>query len=184
MKKIVIPLVAATLAFCLVGCDDTPSKNPQESETNTAQSEQAPAPEIVSDESPEENNITVENNADFAAILNKKSEIDPSYTEFADAYKNKIVEFDGCITYLANHGQYKTRYDLLLSSGDFVDEDTANPGPIFKFNDVSTHDLGIDDLYLPSFVKAGSNVHIIAEVEKYNANSGVFFLDPIKIEER
>ena len=79
---------------------------------------------------------------------------------------------------------YKTRYDILLSAGDYVDENTANPGPVFKFEDVNTNGLGIEDLYLPSFVAAGSNVRVTAKVDSFDAERGIFYLKPVLVEER
>ena len=63
------------------------------------------------------------------------SSIPVSYTHldvYKRQHKNQVIEFDGCITYLTNHDNYDTRYDLLISAGDYVDENTANPGPTFK----------------------------------------------------
>lgn len=131
-------------------------------------------------EVPEEN-LTPENNEDLAAVLSATNELDPIYSEFAEKYKNQLVEFDACITYLANHGDSDTRYDLLLSAGDYVDENTVNPGPIFKFEDVNTYGMGIEDLYLPDYISIGSNVHVVAEIQSFNEDEGVFFLNPVKV---
>ena len=100
---------------------------------------------------------------------------------FAEKYKNQIIEFDACITYLTNHGDNDTRYDLLLSAGDYVDENTVNPGPIFKFEDVNTYGMGIEDLYLPDYISIGSNIHVTAEIQSFSENEGVFFLNPVKV---
>lgn len=131
-------------------------------------------------EVPEEN-LTPENNEDLAAVLSATNELDPIYSEFAEKYKNQLVEFDACITYLANHGDSDTRYDLLLSAGDYVDENTVNPGPIFKFEDVNTYGMGIEDLYLPDYISLGSNVHVVAEIQSFSEAEGVFFLNPVKV---
>jgi len=131
-------------------------------------------------EAPEEN-LTPENNEDLAAVLSATNELDPIYSEFAEKYKNQIIEFDACITYLTNHGDNDTRYDLLLSAGDYVDENTVNSGPIFKFEDVNTYGMGIEDLYLPDYICIGSNIHVIAEIQSFNENEGVFFLNPVKV---
>lgn len=128
--------------------------------------------------------LTPENCADFAEMLEAKSEFDNSYTKFAARYKNETIEFEACIINVMNHENYNTRYDILLSAGDFVDENTANPGPIFKFSDVGTSNLGIHDLYLPSFISEGSNVHVIASVDKFNDTQGVFLLKPISVTAR
>lgn len=64
----------------------------------------------------------------------------------------------------------------MLQGGDFVSDDKTNPGPIFKFENVNTYNLGIDNLFLPKYAKTrGSNVKITAVVESYNKNTGIFF---------
>ena len=131
-------------------------------------------------EVPEEN-LTPENNEDLAAVLSATNELDPIYSEFAEKYKNQIIEIDACITYLVNNVDNDTRYDLLLSAGDYVDENTVNPGPIFKFEDVNTYGMGIEDLYLPDYISIGSNIHVTAEIQSFSENEGVFFLNPVKV---
>lgn len=152
--------------------DDTSVQEPSTEETNPP----------VSD--PVGTILTVKNCEALASMLAIKAEIDPAYSEFAKTYENQLIEFDGCITYLVNHEDYDTRYDILISAGDYVDENTANPGPIFKLEDVGVYDLGISDLYLPDFVSVGSNIKIRAEVGGFNTNTGIFELDPISIENR
>ena len=128
--------------------------------------------------------LTIENSEALAAILTTKAEIDASYSEFAETYKNQVIEFDGCITYMINHEDYDTRYDILISAGDYVDENTSNPGPIFKFEDVGIYELGLGGLELPDFVSVGSNVKIQAKVKVFNADAGIFELTPVSIEAR
>ena len=137
----------------------------------------------VSTEEPTVDILTVDNSPELAAILSLKADADQSYADFAEAYKNKIIEFDGCITYLTNHDNYNTRYDLLISAGDYVDENTANPGPTFKFKDVGVYNLG-DGLVLADYIKAGSNVRIRAKVRSYNSDTGLFELDLVSVEAR
>lgn len=158
-----------------------------ESETFESESINESTENIETSESGDElskENLTPENSEDLAMVLTKKNELDPSYLEFAEKYKNQIIEFDACIIYLTTHDGYDTRYDVLLSAGDYVDENTVNPGPIFKFEDVNTYGMGIEDLYLPDFMTIGANVHVIAEIENFSENEGVFFLDPVKVESR
>lgn len=127
--------------------------------------------------------LTVENCEALATILTINADMDDSYADFATNYKNRIIEFDGCIIYLTNHDDYDTRYDLLLNAGDYVDENTANSGPTFKFKNVGVYDLG-DGLTLADFVKVGSNVTIRAKVKNYNPDTGLFEIDPVLIEAR
>lgn len=133
-------------------------------------------------EDTQKNILTVENCAELSSILSNKAENDPSYTAFSQKYKGRTIEFDGRIDYLVNHEDYDTRYDILVSAGDY------NPnhqiGPTFKFEDVGVYDLDLDTLYLEDEIKVGMNVHIVAEVEKFDTNSYLFFLDPISVSKR
>lgn len=126
--------------------------------------------------------LTVENCEDLAKLLTLKDPFDPSVTEFAEKYKGCIIEFDGCVAYLSNHGDYKTRYDILLYGCDY--SETSVSGPSFQFEDVGVYDLGINDLYLPDYICAGRNVHIVAEVDGFDPNTGLFKLDPVSITDR
>jgi len=126
--------------------------------------------------------LTVDNSDDLSALLQLKDPTDSSVEEFADKHYGQTVEFNGRIDYITNHGDYKTRWDLLVSSGDY-DENTQT-GPTFKFNDVGLQQLGIKDLFLPDFVKVGTNISIVAKIGKYDPTSGIFILNPISITER
>ena len=126
--------------------------------------------------------LTIENCEDLAKLLTLKDPFDPSVTEFAEKYKGCIIEFDGCVAYLSNHGDYKTRYDILLYGCDY--SETSVSGPSFQFEDVGVYDLGVDDLYLPDYICAGRNVHIVAEVDGFDPNTGLFKLDPVSITDR
>jgi len=148
----------------------------------TSENEEQSVPSVNSESAQEV--LTVDNCEEFAAILAITAEVDSAYASFAEKYSGRTIEFDGCITYLTNHDDYDTRYDILLSAGDYADADTANPGPVFKFENVAVYSLGISDLYLPDYVSVGSNVLIRAEVKSFDENTGVFKLNPVSITER
>lgn len=114
----------------------------------------------------------------MAAILKNKAEIDESYSAFASKYAGRTIEFDGRIDYCTKHGDYNTRFDYLVSAGDYDPDHQI--GPTFKFEDVSYYDLNTD----LDTVSVGLNVHIVAEVESFDNNSGLFFLDPVAVTER
>ena len=126
--------------------------------------------------------LTVDNCEDLANLLTLKDPFDSSVSEFAKNYKGRAIEFDAYIAYLTNHGDYKTRYDILIYAGDYSEDSSC--GPNFQFEDVGVLDLGQSGLYLPDFICAGRNVHIVAEVVEYDSNTGIFELDPISVEDR
>ncbi len=160
---------------------------PEENTTETEQTNETKGgEETVTEELTEEEILTIDNCEDFANIISLGAsgvELDPAYISFVETYKYQTIEFDGCITYVTNHENYNTRYDILLNAGDYVDDDTETP-PIFKFEDVNTYSLGLEDMTLPSFVRMGANIHIIAKVDSINENTGIIELNPISISER
>ena len=139
----------------------------EESSSETADAE--------SDE-PQKKPLTAENCPELAGILSNPSDLDPSYGAFAKAHAMEIIEFDGRIDDLTLHESYKTRYDVLLSAGDF--DPNTMVGPYFKFRDVNAQDMGMRE---EDVLRTGKNVHVVARVLEYNEASGLFFLDPIEV---
>lgn len=126
--------------------------------------------------------LTVENCEELLSILSNKSEYDSSYTAFAEKYKGMTIAFDGRIDYITKHGKYDTRFDILVSAGDY--DPDSQVGPIFKFEDVNAYDLGLDTLYLTDELNVGMNVRIVAKVGSFNVNSYLFFIEPVSVSER
>ena len=122
--------------------------------------------------------LTVENCSELSNILQNKSEIDKSYSDFATKYKDQTIEFDGRIDYCSKHDNYKTRFDYLVSAGDYNPDHQI--GPTFKFEDVNYYDLHTDI----DTVSVGLNVRISAKVVSFNENTGIFYLKPISIKSR
>lgn len=148
--------------------------NPEDTTKNNGQNIEA---ETVSDEV-----LTIDNCMELANILSNKSEIDESYSSFASKYAGRTIEFDGRIDYVVKHGNYNTRYDILVSAGDY--DPNSQIGPIFKFEDVGVYDLDLETLYLEDEIEVGKNVRIIAKVGKFDRKSTLFFLDPVSVTER
>ena len=109
---------------------------------------------------------------------------DSQRSEFAKEYYGATIEFDGSIDYDVNHKDYKTRFDILASYGDY--DENHQVGPTFRFRDYSAAQLADDySLYgLPYYLKAGHNVHIKAIIKECSSDTGVFDLKPIAIKER
>lgn len=146
--------------------EDDPNK-PAESEAPNSTTESATEPA---------ENLTVENCPDLAALLALHDPGDPSVATFANKYYGQVIEFDGCVMNLQHHGDFDTRWDVLLGSGDY-DENSAL-GPNFHLTDVSIYDMNVsggDSVY------TGLNVYVVAEVGDYNPNSQLFELDIISM---
>lgn len=124
-------------------------------------------------------NLTAENCPDLANLLALRDPSDPSVATFASEYSGRVIEFDGCVTNMQNHGSYTTRWDVLLGAGDFDPESMR--GPNFRLTDVNFSEMNVtggDSVY------AGLNVHVVAKVGQYNANTTLFELDIISMEIR
>lgn len=159
--------------------DDEKDDSVKSTESKTqVESDEDETDEVSDDENVKKENLTVDNCPELAAILANKAEIDDSYSAFASKYAGQAIEFDGRIDYCARHGDFKTRFDYLVSAGDYDPDHQI--GPVFKFEDVAYYDLNTN----LDTVSVGLNVHIIAEVKFFDSNSGLFFLEPISITRR
>ncbi|MFI3173948.1 MAG: DUF4839 domain-containing protein [Bacillota bacterium] len=156
-------------------------------EINSDSEDQVSTNEINDPEPPtekEETEVihTIDNNQELNEMLNSKNW--QGHLDFAEKYNGEIIEFDASIVYLANHESYNTRYDLLIQPWDYVDANTANAGPIFQMKDINMTDMGIKDLFLPSFIVVGGNVKVKAIMKSYNETSELFEIKPVLVEER
>lgn len=121
----------------------------------------------------EEEILTIDNCPELKAILLNKADMDPSYADFAVEYEHRIIEFDGYISDLAKHENFKTRYDVLIN----YDNPNGITGPYFQFWDVNTADMHISS----DTLKVNDKVKVKAKVENYNDNTGLFILDPVEV---
>ncbi|MCI7499935.1 MAG: DUF4839 domain-containing protein, partial [Oscillospiraceae bacterium] len=152
--------------------EDNPNK-PTESETTIINDSKTSEPSKSSESTVD--NLTIENCPELASMLSNKADIDDTYSSFATKYKGRIIEFDGRIDYCTKYENYNTRFDYLVSAGDYDPDHQI--GPSFKFENVNYYDLNTD----LDTVSVGLNVHIIAEVKSFDRNSGLFYLDPVSV---
>ena len=139
--------------------------------------------EEVVEEAVEDEVLTIENCEELRLMLSNGDGIDESYGVFATKYKGRTIEFDASIDYMANHKNYDTRYDIVVSTGDY--DPVYRIGPVFKFENVEAYDLGLNTLYLENEIKVGKNVRVVAKVDEYDHfKSGFFYLDPISVTNR
>lgn len=124
--------------------------------------------------------LTVANNKEFADLLSVSDYCDGSIGRFASKYAGKVIEFDGSISDMFNHGDYDTRYDILLGPGGKGPETVI--GPAFKFEDVNIVDLNFTGAKAPDYVGAGDRLHLVAEVGEFDPEQCLFFLEPVSTE--
>ena len=155
----------------------TPSAAPSESTVNPSESPSAEAPTAEPLPKSQDVALTPENNTELAAVLALTDYCDPSIGAFAETYRGLTIAFPGNIGAMAPHDGATTRYDILIGSGDF--SETSAPGPAFQFRDVNTtydlHFVGTT----PDTIGVRTNLNVTAEVNRYEASSCLFLLDPV-----
>lgn len=162
----------------------SPTFEQQVSATPEAEESATPSEEAEPSETATEEVLTVENNEDLAALLAAPAE-SPLIEEFAAKYGGDLIEFDASIGAMANHGDYDTRYDILISAGDY--SETVATGPNFQFLDVNTvSDLHyVDDIDdRPETIGVGDNLRVVARVLEFNPDTLLFQLDPVSTQFR
>jgi hypothetical protein len=156
-------------------CDDAePSETSKPSETPSETLE----PDATESSEPDgEQVLTADKSGEFAALLAVSDGCDETIAPFVAKYDGRTIEFDGSIANMANHGDYDTRYDILVYPGNKGPESTV--GPAFKFEDVNVSDLNLTGAKLPDSVGEGDRFRFVAQVVKYNANQCLLFLAPV-----
>lgn len=172
-----VDLLAGTKAKDDDSSETTSKPDKTEATSKPDKTESTSKPDTSEPETPLDN-LTIENCPELKSILSNKAEIDQSYSDFASKYSGRIIEFDGRIDYCTKHGNYNTRFDYLVSAGDY--DPNRQVGPTFKFEDVNYFDLNTN----LDTVSVGLNVRITAKVVSFNSNSGLFYLEPVSVKGR
>lgn len=150
---------------------DSASASPEES-TSEAESSVATADDVV----------TPENDIEFAELLTATDTCSSSVASFASEYAGRTVQFDANIGAMGPHGDYDTRYDILIGAGEF--SETEAPGPAFQFRDVNMSDLKLTGNDIPDTIGVGDNLRVTATVDRYIENQCLFLLEPVQTEFR
>ena len=141
----------------------------QEQQAQQAQQESVPEPEPEPE--PEPVILTIENNADLYSMLTGPENYD-TFVNFAAAYKGQTIQFPGSIDILENYKSYNTRYDFLLSYGDYNEE--SQTGPTFKMENVGNYNF-------TETLTQRENVMITAKVDRFDYEHGLFYLDYVSM---
>lgn len=126
--------------------------------------------------------LTIDNCPELANILTNNHVSNQEYIEFFNKYKDRIIEFDGNVSYIAQFEDYETRYDLLISYGDF--DANHQIGPTFKIENVNSFDLGLTAYRLIDQLPIGANIHIKSKLTLFDSDTSIFYLDPIEFKRR
>lgn len=150
-------------------------------ETAPAEAEPSLTPAAAAPELTEQPTITPESNEDLASLLAASDMDGELFEAFTADYSGRLIEFDGHIANMAPHGDYATRYDILIYAGTY--ETSTLSGPSFMFRDVNTvWDLHLTGDDIPDTIGVNDSLHIVARVQGYEARNGLFFLVPVSTE--
>lgn len=127
--------------------------------------------------------LTAENNDDVAALLAITDTCSDQIGSFASNYAGRTIQFEGSIGAMAPHGDYDTRYDMLISFGDFS-ATTSYGGPNFQFRDKNIRDLHFTGDHIPDAIGVGDNVRVTAEVDQFLSTPCLLLLNPVETEIR
>jgi len=151
----------------------TNTENSSSSTSSSPSTTEAPA----TSSSPSTNIITVENNEEFKTLL--QTDDQNTIKDFIQKYKGQTIEFDG---HIANLAKIKSKYDILIYSGDYHPDEVA--GPNFKFVEISLISNPVFKPFNGENIKVGQNVHIKAKVGGYNKEQELVYLSPIEVSPR
>lgn len=176
-------------AIITIGVLQEDSNDTSTTEAATASStelpslEPAPEPEAKPAASEAVEILTVDNNADLARILHEPDYCGQPVVDFATEYAGRTIAFDGHIAAMNNHGDYDTRYDILIGPRDF--DETYVRGPAFQFRDVNiVSDLQLTGPNIPDTLGVKDTLRITAVVEEFEENTCLLLLDPVTTEIR
>lgn len=175
--------LSAIIAVGVLTEDDTPASSAAKPSGPTAsasprESSQGPTPSPSETETEGDAILTAENNKDLAALL---ASTDPAELakDFATKYEGRTIRYDGVIAAMNNHGNYETRFDVLVPVGD--DPEQALAGPNFQFRDVNfTFDLKLTGDNVPDMLGVGDQLGVTAEVVEYDERQDLLLLDPVE----
>ncbi len=164
--------------------DNQVEENTTDDEISQSQVEENTNDDEISQSQIEEKDeiLTIDNCPELANILTNNHVSKQEYIEFFNKYEDRIIEFDGNVSYIAPFKDYETRYELLISYGDF--DANHQIGPTFKIEDVNSFDLGLTAYRLTDQLPIGANIHIKAKLTLFDSDTSIFYLDPIEFKRR
>lgn len=124
--------------------------------------------------------LTVENNAELAALLASEGDDISMNQAFFDKYRGVEIEFDGNIGYVANLEGNETLFDVLVLVDDY--SETSAVGPMFRVLNVDYDDFKWTGDNIPDSITMGMNVRIVGKL--VNWKDPTFTLEVISTEMR
>ena len=126
--------------------------------------------------------ITIKNNPEFEKLM-RSVQNDATEAAFAKKYAGRLIEFDGNIAKMTQHGGYTTRYDMLILAGNYPNNHAI--GPYLRFINVSpVNDLHPTRTGGPDTIGEGDNIHVIARLDEFDPNAGSCQIEPVHVDHR
>ena len=180
---VVIAGVLTVVALQEDGSDASTTEAVATPDTEQPTPEPAPEPEAEPAVPETTEILTIDNNEDLARILQETDYCSQPVADFAAEYSGRTIAFNSHIAAMNNHGDYDTRYDILISSGDFGE--TTGSGPAFQFRDVNiVSDLDLTGPNIPDTLGVQDALRVTAVVEEFDENTCLLQLDPVTTESR
>ena len=179
MKKLLGITIAMMLGISMIGCESTDENNAEEEKPEVKQEEQienekseTEKEEAVPEFDKEELNYYMTTNLpddEYDKYFNSLKKIENGN------YVYQEVEFDGNIIEARLREGYDTRFEVLMATGDYS-EDEIN-GPYIKVKDIAGTQLG-------NLVFGKCNVKVKATIDKYDVEQGYLVINIIEIKAR
>ncbi|WP_297130210.1 DUF4839 domain-containing protein [Terrisporobacter sp.] len=175
MNTIISLIVCGVLAGLMIGCSSEEVKTSQEVPEKVE--ETIKEEKEVVEEPIEEKILTIEDK-DFKNYMTT-SLPDEEYEKYFNSIQGREIEFDGSIDIIQLREGYNTRYELLVTYGDY--SETNITGPYMKVKDIAYGDergleYGITD--------NGTNVKVKAKIVEFDMDRCYLVINPIRIESR
>lgn len=179
MKKLLGITIAMMLGISMIGCESTEENNAKVEEPEVKQEEQV---EVKESETEKEEVIPEFDEEELKHYLTTNlsdEEYDKYFNSIKDDengyYGSRVIEFDGCILDAYLREGYDTRFEMLMTAGDYS-EDEIN-GPYIKVKDIAGTQLG-------NLVFGKCNVKVKATIDEYDIEQGYLVINIIEIKAR
>lgn len=176
MKKSTKILIGVFLVLCVISAfvdDSETDNNVAVKDSNTQIEEQQPIDIVEEDPFVEQevdsepvveelpDILTVENCEDLRVLLTEKVSLSAK-AEFANKYKDHLIQFDGNLSYVALNPGYKYMYCIMFEYGDFIEVDTPSSLCAFMIDSTSLSGVGL------GYAETGMNVTITTSINYYD----------------
>ena len=180
-RSLAIGVVLAS-GVSLAACGSGSPEEPAVRGSTETQSQRAPAATTprISATAAKDRVLTPRTSRALRSVLKVSDTCDGAVERFAKKYRGRTIRFNGSVVNLMNHGNYTTRYDILIGAGSKGPRTTT--GPAMQFKDVNFYELQLTGTRHVSSVNAGDRFQFTANVEEFDPAACLLLLDPVTTE--